>query len=254
MVEFTPIEPIWNFIVQRWGGVVSHWLFPSIVGYIAFASFGIYFTLKDIGPWRSVTTRIYRNCLPDAKEICRVAGIQLGAYAILNLVLWQTIPHHVELPASAPSLYEVIRDVTVSLFIGDFLVYLEHIIQHKIPFLYRNVHYVHHRFKGDVFGWAAGWVHPFELTLFGVCMILYPCVVCPIHPLSLWVYEFIFVGLLVEEHSNHDVWWSPGHWVPAIFGGAVPHNVHHIKVKANYGFVFAIWDQIYLPPSTKQPE
>ena len=108
-----------------------------------------------------------------------------------------------------------------------------------------------------MFSWAAGWVHPFELTVFGFCMIVYPLILCPIHPLSLWVYEFIFVGLLLEEHSNHYVWWSPGHWVPAIFGGAVPHEVHHTKVKANYGFLFAIWDQMfgtYLPPSNKKPE
>ena len=78
MVVFTRFQPIWDFIVQRWGGVVSHWLFPAVVGYIAFASFGIYFSLKDIGPWRSVATRINQTCFPDTKEIYRVARIQCG--------------------------------------------------------------------------------------------------------------------------------------------------------------------------------
>lgn len=83
-------------------------------------------------------------------------------------------------------------------------------------------------------------------------MIVYPYMLSPVHPLTFWLYECIFIGILLEEHSNHDVWWSPGHWVPGIFGGAVPHDVHHLKVMTNYGFIFAIWDRMFgtfLPPS-----
>ncbi len=76
-------------------------------------------------------------------------------------------------------------------------------------------------------------------------MIFYPTFVRTIHPLSLWAYYFLFVALLLEEHSNHNVWWSPGKWIPAIFGGAVPHDVHHVKVNTNFGFVFTIWDRMF---------
>ena len=241
---------------MQWGDTVSHWLFPSIVGYIAFTVVGIYFTLKDIGLWKkSHQARINQDDFPEVNEILRVAGIQLGVYAILNVVLWNAFAYRLELPATAPSLFEFIRDLCISLLVGDFLVYLEHFAHHKVRFLYKNVHHVHHRFKKDVFSWAAGWVHPFELTVFGTCMMLYPLILYPIHPLTLWVYEFIFVALLLEEHSNYDVWWSPGHWIPAIFGGAVPHDVHHTKVSTNYGFIFAIWDKMfgtYLEPSYKK--
>ncbi len=251
----TALQPIWNFILHQWGDIVSHWFFPSIIGYIAYTIVGVYFTLKDIGPWRSTTTRINQECWPQAKEILWVAGVQLGVYAVINVVLWTTFPHHVELPLTAPSLYELFRDLSVSLLIGDFLVYVEHIAHHKIFFLYKNVHSVHHRYKKDLFSWCAGWVHPFELTVFMLCMIVYPALLCPVHPLTLWIYEFIFIALLLEEHSNHDVWWSPWHLIPAIFGGAVPHDVHHVKVKTNYGFLFTIWDRMfgtYSPPGCKQ--
>ena len=200
------LQPIWSFILHHCGDTVSHWLFPALVGYIAYATIGIYFTLKDIGPWKSTATRINQDCWPEAKEIFKIAGVQLGGYAILNIILWNTVPHRVELPPTAPALYEFLRDITVSLLIGDFLVYLEHLAHHKIFYLYKNIHSVHHRFKKDYFSWCAGWVHPFELTVFASCMIVYPALLRPIHPLSLWVYEFIFVGLLLEEHSNHDVW------------------------------------------------
>ena len=36
-----------------------------------------------------------------------------------------------------------------------------------------------------MFCWVAGWVHPFELSVFGFCMIVYPIILCPIHPFSL---------------------------------------------------------------------
>ena len=99
---------------------------------------------------------------------------------------------------------------------------------------------------------CAGWVHPFEITVTIIFMVLYPWILFPVHPLILWAYACVVVPFLVEEHSGHDVWWSPHNWVPSIFGGAVPHEVHHIKNKYNYGFVFAIWDKAfgtYLPPS-----
>ena len=254
MVVDGNLQQIWSYIVQRWGGVVSHWLFPAVVGYITLVTLGIYFTLKDIGPWPWRSARINQNCLPDAQQMFRVASIQCVLYAVGITTFWLAIPHHVELPPTVPTLYEFLRDVSTSLVIGDFLYFLQHIIHHKIPFLWRKVHYVHHRYKRDVFCWAVGWAHPFEMILGLLAIFVYPCVISPIHPLSLWVYESIFFGLLMEEHSNHDVWWSPGHWVPAVFGGAVPHGVHHAKIKANYGFLFAIWDQIlgtYIPPSNE---
>lgn len=249
------LQPVWNFVLGQCGDVASHWLFPSIVGFIAYGVVGIYFTLKDIGPWKSPATRINQDCWPEAKEIFWVAGIQMGVYATLNIIMWNALPHHVQLPFAAPTFYEVLRDLTISLLIGDFLVYVEHFAHHKISILYKKVHYVHHRFKKDLFSWCAGWVHPSELTIFALCMIVYPTILYPIHPLTFWVYEFIFISLLLEEHSNHDVWWSPGHWIPSIFGGAVPHDVHHIKVKTNYGFLFTIWDRMFgtfLPPASKE--
>ena len=97
----------------------------------------------------------------------------------------------------------------------------------------------------DLFSWCASWVHPFELTVFVFCMIIYPWILSPVYPLTLWIYLSVFVALLLEEHSGHDVWWSPNRLIPSIFGGAVPHDVHHVKVKTNYGFVFTIWDRIF---------
>ena len=239
------LQPLWEYITRHWSHVASYWLFPAIVGWVAFVTTGLYFTMKDIGPWQSYATRLSKNHAISGKEILRVGGIQVGVYGVLNIILWFVYPYHVQLPQNAPSLWELSRDLVTSLLIGDLLVYVEHLAHHKIPVLYKNVHKVHHRFKFDLFSWAAGWVHPFELTVFASCMIVYPMFASPVHPLTLWIYEWIFVALLLEEHSGHDVWWSPHHLIPDIFGGAVPHILHHTKVSTNYGFLFTIWDRMF---------
>ena len=213
---------------------------------------GIYFTLKDIGPWRSEATRIHKDAWPTKREVFRVAGTQIAIYTLLNAIMWYFFPYHVELPAEAPTVWELLRDLTISLLVSDFLTYLEHIINHKDRFLYIHVHHVHHHYKTGLFAFCAGSVHPIEGLEIFLCMTLYPWVLCPVHPLTLWIHISIFSGLLLEEHSGHDVWWSPYNWVPVIFGGAVPHSVHHTKVTTNYGFLFAIWDKLfgtYLYPS-----
>ena len=246
------LQPLWSYLIDRWGHVISYWFFPLLVGMAAFVVVGIYFVLKDFGPWRSEATRIYKDVWPTKWKVFEVGGIQMGIYVLLNLIMWNVFPYHVELPAEAPTVWELVRDLTLSLLVSDFLTYLEHIINHKIRFMYTHVHYVHHCFKADVFAWCAGWVHPFESVEFFLCMTLFPWLLYPVHPLTLWIHMGIFVALLLEEHSGHDVWWSPPNWVPVIFGGGVPHIFHHTKVTTNYGFLFAIWDRIfgtYLDPS-----
>jgi hypothetical protein len=68
------------------------------------------------------------------------------------------------------------------------------------------------------------------------------------HPLSVWVFIFIWVVLLVEEHSGHDVSWAPYNWMPfascPMGGGGAPHDIHHYKVNKNYGFVLCVWDHM----------
>ena len=46
------------------------------------------------------------------------------------------------------------------------------------------------------------------------------------HPLSFWIFISLWVICLVEEHSGHDVWWSPHKFLPfSMGGGAAPRNI-----------------------------
>ena len=212
----------------------------------------LYFTTKDIGPLRSEKTRINTNTWPSVRGVINVGGIQVAGFTIVNTLLWFALPYINVLPKEAPTLLEFARDLSTTLIISNFLMFFNHFTLHKVKYFYRNVHYVHHQYTNDMFSWSTGWAHPIELTVTFILMVLYPWILFPVHPLVLWAYACAISLFIVEEHSGHDVWWSPHNWVPSIFGGAVPHEVHHIKNKYNYGFVFAIWDKsfgTYLPPS-----
>ena len=62
------------------------------------------------------------------------------------------------------------------------------------------------------------------------------------------IFIFLWVLLLIEEHSGHDVSWAPYHWMPfacPVGGGAAPHDIHHYKVNRNFGFVLVVWDHLF---------
>ena len=175
----------------------------------------LYFTTKDIGPWRSEKTRINTNTWPSVWGVINVGGIQVAGFTIVNTLLWFALPYINVLPKEAPTLLEFVRDLSTTLIISDFLMFFNHFTLHKVKYFYRNVHYVHHQYTNDMFSWSTGWAHPIELTFTFILMVLYPWILFPVHPLVLWAYACAISLFLVEEHSGHDVWWSPHNWVPA---------------------------------------
>ena len=135
--------------------------------------------------------------------------------------------------------------ILACLVLSDVLIYWEHRTMHRLPFLRRHIHSTHHRYLHP-FSWAGGWVHPLEDLVVILCVVI-PPVLLGVHALTFWVFVFVWVAFLVEEHSGHDVWWSPHRWLPmSMGGGATPHDPHHnTAVNENYGFVFTIWDQLF---------
>lgn len=106
---------------------------------------------------------------------------------------------------------------------------------------------MHHAYTAP-FSWAGGCVHPLEDLSVIICQTVAPLLLGH-HPLSFWIFVIIWVVLLVEEHSGHDVRWSPYNWMPfarsPMGGGGAPHDIHHYKVTKNYGFVLCVWDHMF---------
>mmetsp|Transcript_155379 Transcript_155379/g.289957 ORF Transcript_155379/g.289957 Transcript_155379/m.289957 type:complete len:554 (+) Transcript_155379:51-1712(+) len=248
--EFRLLQPLWSAIL-RWGGVYVHNTFFVVTITTAwFIVVCAYFTALDLLHCES--TKVQKDYWPDPSVMWAAAWPQLLVYVGGNIVLWiqwswDPAAMTTELPVEAPGMFELGMHLTICLLTGDFLIYWEHRIMHAIPFLRNHIHSVHHEYTA-VFSWAGGWVHPVEDAIVVGCQVL-PAIAFGTHPLTKWIFALFWTTCLIDEHSGHDVWWSPYQILPftgcPLGGGAAPHDIHHYKPFKNYSFVFIIWDRMF---------
>lgn len=243
------LQPIWNIFHSLFGiYLLSNVLFFGTIATCTYFITCTYFTYLDL---THSPTKCQKDYWPSTTEMWDAARPQMLIYGSLTTLSWiayYIFPQLAQfVPNKAPSLFEFGWHLISCLLIGDFLIYWEHRIMHAIPYLRRNIHSVHHKYSAP-FSWAGGWVHPIEDAVVVFCQAV-PSMLLGIHPLTLYVFTALWVICLIDEHSGHDVWWSPYQILPftgyPIGGGAAPHDIHHYKPRKNYGFVFIIWDRMF---------
>lgn len=240
------LQPVWEYVTEtafpRSSRNIS---FGGWVGFASFMCFCIGFTVLDIR--RCVETKVQKDWWPTTYDMLRAGVPQVIIYFIGNYVGQEFFYQETALPAEAPRLCKLAEEVILAFVVGDLGIYWEHRIMHMVPFLRNNIHSWHHHYHAP-FSWAGGVVHPFEDAIVVVTQTWFPLVMGH-HPLSFWLFTWIWVGFLIEEHSGHDVWWAPYNWLPfarcPLGGGAAPHDIHHYKVTKNFGFVLCVWDHLF---------
>ena len=236
------LQPLWTLLLKRWPSSLSQPGFGGVIGLVSFFLSCVGFSILDL--MRS-STKIQKDVWPSARDMLRAGGPQLLIYTVLNILGW-SLDQHIALPRHAPSLATVAAEVLVAFCIGDFLIYSQHRMMHAVPFLRKHIHSWHHAYMAP-FSWAGGVVHPLEDAIVVGTQVVAPLALGH-HPLSFWLFVAIWVALLIEEHSGHDVWWAPYNWMPfasPVGGGAAPHDIHHYKVTKNFGFVLVVWDVLF---------
>jgi sterol desaturase/sphingolipid hydroxylase (fatty acid hydroxylase superfamily) len=157
---------------------------------------------------------------------------------------------------------------TVALFLlVDFVSYVMHVLQHKVPFLW-EFHKVHHSsvvlhpltnfrehpFDNIFYQWGAGLTNGVGIGLLLCLFDDYRTV----QVLGVAALNFIFyLGAYHLRHSHIWLAWPPS--LGRIFGSPANHQIHHSAearhIDKNFGFGFAIWDwmfgTLYLP---REPE
>lgn len=137
-------------------------------------------------------------------------------------------------------------EVVMAILILDFAIWLQHLITHKVPFLWR-LHQVHHA-DVDIDVTTAIRFHPLEILM---SMLLKIGLVYLLGPAALAVilFEIILNGTAMFNHANIKL----PLWLDAIVRRVLVtpdmHRVHHSTERAehdsNYGFALSIWDQIF---------
>ena len=134
----------------------------------------------------------------------------------------------------------------VAILILDLAIWAQHLITHKVPFLWR-LHRVHHA-DIDMDVTTAIRFHPLEIFL---SMLLKIGLVYVLGPTA-WaviLFEILLNGTAMFNHSNIALPKPVDRALRMILVTPDMHLVHHTKNRAehdsNYGFALSIWDRIF---------
>ncbi len=124
--------------------------------------------------------------------------------------------------------------------------YFNHRLLHEIPFLYKNIHKIHHTYSAP-FGLAAEYASPVEVMMLGFGTVFSPVIYCAVtgdlHVLTMYLWIVLRLFQAIDAHSGYDFPWSLHHFLP-FWAGASHHDVHHEKFIGNYASSFRWWDFI----------
>ena len=136
--------------------------------------------------------------------------------------------------------------ILISVVVMDFFIYLQHIMVHAIPVLWR-LHRVHH---ADLdFDVSTGLrFHPLEIILsmlikFAIILVLGPPV------LAVVIFEVILNGMAMFNHSNIKLPLGFERILRWVLVTPDMHRVHHSiddeETNSNFGFNLSLWDRIF---------
>lgn len=137
-------------------------------------------------------------------------------------------------------------EIVVVVLIFDFVIWLQHLITHKVPILWR-LHRVHHA-DVDMDVTTAIRFHPIEIALsmllkIGLVYLLGPAAIAVV------LFEIILNGTAMFNHSNLALpaWMDKPLRKVLVTPDMhrVHHSVHRHEHDSNYGFSLSIWDRMF---------
>ena len=137
-------------------------------------------------------------------------------------------------------------EAVVVFLILDFAIWLQHLLSHKIPVLWR-LHRVHHSDR-DMDVTTAIRFHPVEIALSMALKIgLVYALGAPV--LAVLVFEVVLNGAAMFNHGNLRLPRRLDAVLRKLIVTPDMHRVHHSAVRAehdsNYGFNLSVWDRIF---------
>lgn len=137
-------------------------------------------------------------------------------------------------------------EIAAVVLILDFAIWLQHLITHKVPILWR-LHRVHHA-DVDMDVTTAIRFHPIEIAL---SMLLKIGLVYALGPaaIAVVIFEIVLNGTAMFNHSNLALPQWLDRMVRQVLVTPDMHRVHHSVHRAehdsNYGFSLSLWDRLF---------
>jgi sterol desaturase/sphingolipid hydroxylase (fatty acid hydroxylase superfamily) len=137
-------------------------------------------------------------------------------------------------------------NVILTLIIFDCLIYLQHVITHKVNFLWQ-IHRVHHTdIAVDVTTGIR--FHPFEIIFSMIYKIIAVLLLGPV-AFAVILYEILLNGAALFTHSNILLNSKLDSALRVIFVTPDMHRIHHSMLRqetdSNFGNILSIWDKLF---------
>jgi len=145
------------------------------------------------------------------------------------------------------TIFNIFLGLAILVLWNEFHFFIVHRIMH-FPFLFRNVHCIHHKSKvPTVYSvYSFHWVEALLLSTVPLTIAIF----LPFSFVSIAIYPLVSILINYSGHCNYRFGNGNGNnWL--LWGSN--HNEHHYKNKKNYGFLLIIFDSIFskIKKSTK---
>jgi sterol desaturase/sphingolipid hydroxylase (fatty acid hydroxylase superfamily) len=202
---------LWEAVAPRRPTIVGRWArWPSNLGIVA------------------LNTALVRLLLPTTAVALALVGEREG---------WGLL-HHVALPGWLA--------LTLAVIALDLVVYLQHVMVHAVPALWR-LHRVHHAdLHFDVTTGAR--FHPIEILLSMLIKLAAILVIGP-SPEAVVVFEVLLNATALFNHGNVRLPAAVDRWLRWVVVTPDMHRVHHSveddETNSNFGFNLPWWDRLF---------
>jgi cholesterol 25-hydroxylase len=245
--EFRILQPFWDLRIGYEFYVRSP-LFPIVMSICFY--FGLVSLITIVDMYCKNVKWIMKYKVQPEKEVTWKLvrrGISLTLWNHLVYILpisiaqWIWTPYTV-LPELAPTVFEFWWKQIAALVVFDIEYYLLHWSFHKVRFLYRHVHAIHHEYSSPI-AWTTQYLHPWELIPVGIFTTTSPMVFNS-DPMTTWSFMIFAIWVSVDNHWGYDLPFMPHHWFP-FWGGILKHDMHHQRPLTNFQPFFNYFDRLF---------
>lgn len=232
----------WLNIYQQLPDDEWFWQFPAttlLISLSAFLIFALPWTmLAWIDPPKLRKYKIQQKPFAVKKyflpSLARIF-INAGILFLLLILVWPLLRHAPIHTDSLPSVYVILLQFIVFIFLDDFIYYWAHRYMHENKWLLKHVHSVHHRIRNTC-AINGNYFHWFEFVLTATIALIPPMLVGA-HLYVVWAWIIFRQLEAADGHCGYDIPWNPAHWLP-VYEGPVYHDFHHRRFQGNYaGFL-----------------
>ncbi|WP_217519718.1 sterol desaturase family protein [Vibrio metschnikovii] len=136
--------------------------------------------------------------------------------------------------------------ILLSLLLLDAIIYGQHVLFHRVPYLWR-LHRMHHTDQ-DIDVTTGARFHPIEILL-SMWIKIGAVLLLGIPPSAVLLFEIILNASAMFNHSNAKLAIPIDHWLRKWLVTPDMHRVHHSiipkETHTNFGFCLSIWDRLF---------